>query len=115
MPDPITAIAGFKAAIDLLRSALGAAKDAKDLLPDSTRKDAVSQSLEEADKAARLAEVQVAQSLGYKLCQCTFPPQIMLSQGHDPKATFLNEAEYFKCEKCGREDPSAAMRRRSLV
>ena len=70
-------------------------KQAKDLLPDSSEKRAVEQSLEEAERKSKLVEAQIADALGYQLCKCTFPPQIMLSIG------FRQGLEYFSCERCG--------------
>src|SRR5262249_48823266 len=39
---------------------------------------AVSKQIEKAEAALRASEVELAKTLGYTLCQCTFPPQIML-------------------------------------
>jgi len=63
-------------AFRLVRTALGAVKDAKELLPQHQQK-AVEETLERADMAAAAAEAQLARGLGYQLCQCTWPPQIM--------------------------------------
>ena len=59
-----------KAALDLLRSA-GA------LLPVARRR-AVEQKTDEAEAALKIAAASAAQALGYKLCRCVFPPEIML-------------------------------------
>jgi len=84
----------LKAALSLFSSALSAIKATKDLLPDSKEKEAASLSLEVAERAASLAEADIAKALGYQLCQCTFPPQIMLSKG-DKEST-----EEFVCTLC---------------
>jgi hypothetical protein len=47
--------------------------------------------MEQAEQAMQLAKVQLAQSLGYLLCQRHFPPGIMLK---------LREG-VFRCEQCG--------------
>lgn len=88
------AIEGIKQGFDLLRTALGAAKDAKDLLPESKEKESVAKRIEEAERAVQLGEAQIAQALGYHLCKCTFPPQIMLSKGYE------QSQEKFECPKC---------------
>ena len=61
--------------------------------------------IEKAEKALRASEAELAKALGYKLCQCTFPPQIMLSKGHHAEQGM----EIFKCEKCGKQEPSEHM------
>ncbi|GEM77006.1 hypothetical protein [Vibrio sagamiensis] len=43
-----------------------------------------------------MAEAQIAQALGYQLCKCTFPPQIMLSVG------YRDFEEAFECKLCGK-------------
>lgn len=48
------------------------------LLPTGPNADAAQQRLEQAENALRASEAQLAKALGYQLCQCTFPPQIML-------------------------------------
>ncbi len=53
-------IEALKGAFSLFATAIGAAKKAKDLLPDSSEKKAVEQSLEEAEKKSKLAEAQIA-------------------------------------------------------
>ncbi len=65
-------------------------KEAKDLLP-KNRREPIEKKLEEAERDAKLARAQIAQGLGYELCRCTFPPQIMLSNG-----------EQEQCPKCER-------------
>ena len=94
-----------KLAIDMFKASIGLVKDAKDLLPDGTKKEAITKSLEEAERTAKLAEAQIAKSLGYHLCQCTFPPQIMLSIGY--QGTY----EKFKCPGCTRIYPSESFTR----
>jgi hypothetical protein len=92
----------IKTGLDLIKSALSLAKDATSLLPDDPKTETIHQSLEQAERATKLAEAQIAQALGYTLCQCTFPPQIMLrcETGEDL------EARQFKCSSCGRKEPS---------
>lgn len=104
-----TAIDGVKTGLDLLRSVIGLTRDAKELLPDGSQKDAITRSLEEAEKASRLAEAQIAQALGYHLCKCTFPPQTMLSAGSHP----LRGEAFFKCPICGKQVPSEQYLNRS--
>jgi hypothetical protein len=83
----------FAAALGLLKSAIGLAKDANDLAADSPKRKAAGVALAQAEQQLRLAEGRAAQSLGYDLCQCTFPPQISLLQSDGSK----------RCPKCGRD------------
>ena len=89
-------IEALKGAFSLLGSAIGLAKRAKDLLPEGPEKKAVEQNLEEAERGSKLAEAQIAQALGYMLCKCTFPPQIMLKTGHSRA-----HGDHFQCPRCG--------------
>ena len=77
---------GFRSLGDVIRIL----KEAKDLLP-KRRREPVEKKLEEVEQTAKLAEAQIAQGLGYEICRCTFPPQIMLSIG-----------EQEQCPKCRR-------------
>lgn len=107
MDDLSSAMDSVKTGLSLLGDSIGLIKKAKDLLPDSEDKEVISKSLLEADKAAKLAESQIALALGYKLCQCTFPPQIMLSKGY--KELDYHSEEEFVCPKCNKssiEPPS---------
>ncbi len=68
-----------------LTAYLTAAKTVLDLfkgiraeLPQTTKTHEVAQHIEKAEEALRATEAQLAKALGYPLCQCTWPPQIML-------------------------------------
>jgi hypothetical protein len=92
--DMASAYEALKSGLGLFKDAISIAKGAKDLLPSGKEKDTIAQSLEAAERATQLAEAQIAQALGYHLCQCTFPPQIMLSKGYQ------GYGERFECPKC---------------
>lgn len=98
MDEISTAIDGIKVGISLLSDSINLVRNAKEILPDSDEKKVIEKSLIEADKAAKLAEAQIAQALGYKLCNCTFPPQIMLSTGYTE--TNYRHIEEFVCPAC---------------
>jgi hypothetical protein len=102
----------FNSGITLLRGALGLIRDLREELPPDKRK-AVDQALDQAEKSTALAEAQIASALGYQLCRCTFPPQIMLFVGYDAQATYQEEAAVHKCFRCGNETLPPAVRRRS--
>lgn len=95
--------------LELIRQFFGAAKGTVDLykaltevLPDSESAERLSKGIETAENALRVSEAQLAQAFGYKLCQCTFPPQIMLSVGHHE----TYGEELFECSGCGKRLPT---------
>lgn len=77
-------IASANGVIALIKSVTG-------MLPKG-EKPAVEEKLKEAEGALALANAQLAQSLNYQLCQCSFPPSIMLWR-HGERA--------FVCDACG--------------
>ena len=93
MIDPTEAsgwiIAG-KSGLDLLRSAWA-------LLPKSDEKDRIAKKLEEAEGALELSNAKLAKDLGFRLCQCQFPPKPML---------WDNGRSAYVCQNvaCGRVD-----------
>ncbi|MFT7399065.1 MAG: hypothetical protein ACI832_002317 [Rheinheimera aquimaris] len=107
MDDVTTAIEGVRVGVKLLGESIGLIKQTKDLLPNGTDKTAIEKSLIEAEKAAKLAESQIALALGYKLCQCTFPPQIMLSKGYK-KIDEQYIDEEFVCPNCNKSSIAPA-------
>ena len=75
---------------------LGIAKDTKDLLPEGPKKSEITLKIEKAETDLSIAEAEAAQRLGYRLCRCTYPPQIML---------FDKSANVLRCPntECGHE------------
>ncbi len=98
-------LTSVKVAFDYLRSAISLVKDVNNALPDSAETKTLSKVLENADRASILAEAEVAKSLGYHLCQCSFPPQIMLSIGQRAVKSSGHIKEFFQCPKCNKEYP----------
>lgn len=99
-----------KSGFDTLRTAVGLVKDAQGILPAGEKKDVVGRSLEEADRQIRLAEAQIARGLGYKLCQCEFPPAPMLLVGYQQRQgpRGLYHLDVHQCPKCCRTHPPGA-------
>jgi hypothetical protein len=97
-------LASIAETFGLLRSALALVKDAKDVLPKHQQK-AVDETLQKADQAAKIAEANLAQGLGYQLCQCTWPPQIMLrtSSGDVQSRAQHTRWETWRCFLCFQE------------
>jgi hypothetical protein len=81
--------------IGLIRESLDSLKSLKDLFPKGTKREQVEFKLADAERQIELAESQIALSLGYKLCKCTFPPAIMLRNG------LVDGRENLSCPKCG--------------
>jgi len=74
-----------KAAIDFLRGVVS-------LLPKGVDRNRAAEQVEQAETALKKSEAAVAKDLGFALCQCTFPPQIMLWKEAD-KAHVCPRAE----------------------
>jgi len=81
--------------ISILSSLVSSVKSVVDMLP-KKEKEVASKQLAEAEEKLKIAQTQIAKELGYTLCRCTWPPQIMLHAG---------DAEYgekFRCPACHR-------------
>ena len=63
-------------------------------LPTGAKREAATKDLEQAERELRLPEAEAAAGFGYPLCQCTFPPQVML---------LMPETGQYKCPHCGTE------------
>ena len=87
-----------KSFFDTARSVVGLLKDARDVLPESEGKDRASRALAEAEKAAALAEAQLATAFGYQLCRQHFPPIVMLEVGYKRDGQRVSE-----CPICGND------------
>jgi transposase-like protein len=81
----------------MLRELVALFKDLKSTSPDNEEKnEAIETALQKAERTLRVAEAQVAQTLGHELCRCTFPPQIALSSGF-VKGT---QVQRWRCPSC---------------
>lgn len=60
------------------KNALDIAKGLIGLLPKGPESEKAASEILRAEEALTTSEAQLAKALGYRLCQCTFPPQIML-------------------------------------
>ena len=82
-------IAIAKGGVDALRGALA-------LMPAGAARDELQHRVDQADLSLQKAEVFLAKDLEYKLCRCTFPPQIML---------WKNDIKTNVCGNCGSQNP----------
>jgi hypothetical protein len=84
-------LAALNGTIKLLRSA-------KDQLPNEEQKVLIEKKIAEAEHSLQLGNAEIGQSLGFQLCQCTWPHQVMVSLGYSEE----NQREQFKCRNCGK-------------
>ena len=78
--------------ITLSKNLISTLKEIKTLLPDSEAKTQINETITAAERELALSEAAMAKELGYQLCQCTFPPQIML---------FTGKKRYqYQCNRC---------------
>ena len=61
----------------LYQAALGELKDASLDLPAGDRREAVEKKIKSAEDMLARADAKLAKDLGMRLCDCTWPPQIM--------------------------------------
>lgn len=64
-------IRNAKAALDIFKGARG-------LVPQGPKRDELELTLKSAEEALTRSDAALAKKLGYQLCQCEFPPNIML-------------------------------------
>tara|TARA_R110002074_G_scaffold377728_1_gene555311 strand:+ start:488 stop:856 length:369 start_codon:yes stop_codon:yes gene_type:complete len=92
----------ISAYIHASRDVLGLLKTMTEMMPKGQEADRAADCLKEAERVLQVSEAQLAKALGYTLCQCTFPPQIMLSKGHHAR----HDTEVFQCPSCNKQEPS---------
>lgn len=97
-------IEAFGLAIKYVKDAFDVAKNIKELLPDSAEKRSAIEALEQAEKNFKIAEAHAAKELGYPICKCTWPPQIMLQK----------KMYHFKCDLCSTEVDTKPLEIRSF-
>ena len=95
------AIADLSEYLVAARTLIELFKGIKSELPQGPKAEQTQEQIDRAEQALQAAAAQLAKELGYNLCQCTFPPQIMLSQGTHPSY----EVEVFKCPQCNKQKP----------
>lgn len=91
------------------KTSLDLIKGARSLFPQGTKRDELDAKIRDAEDALARSDAALAKQLGFQLCQCSFPPKIMLwKQGQS----------VFACpdSNCGRlfqpgQDAATAMRK----
>jgi hypothetical protein len=71
VPDWMTYLTAAKTALDII-------KGVRSQLPKGPEADKAQQQIEKAEAALKTSEAELAKSLGFQLCKCSFPPPIML-------------------------------------
>jgi hypothetical protein len=93
----------IKNGVDALRGVVQLIRDVTSgNKPAEQQRKAIDLALEEAEKAAKLADAQTAKALGYTLCHCEFPSVAMLTAGrHNARG---REGPVHECPRCGYND-----------
>ena len=74
-----------------ISTVLSIVKEGKSLAPESPEAKELTSQLKPLEENLKKLEAEVAERLGYELCKCTFPPQIML---------FVKESNSDVCPSC---------------
>ena len=98
MDEISTGISAFKAMIEALRGMLALGKEVKDAMPEGAKKVAFERALKEFDHSAETVKIELAKKWGYPLCNCAFPPTIMLRSGYEQGRNVWDE---YTCPGCG--------------
>lgn len=72
------ALAEWAEYLGAAKTALEVFKEVRSELPKGEKADKAQKQIEKAEEALKKSEAELAKGLGYRLCRCTFPPQIML-------------------------------------
>jgi hypothetical protein len=70
----------IKGWVETVKATIGLLATAKDALPKGKHRDDVEAKLQQAEESMKRADALLAKELGLKLCDCEFPPHVMLWQ-----------------------------------
>jgi hypothetical protein len=84
-------IPSISRALGAASAALQLLKQAKDLVPEGSKKQQVDEAIQSAEEQLKIARSQAAQGLEFELCRNHFPPEVMISKDD------MN----WECPKCG--------------
>lgn len=91
-------IEAYTKSLTAVRGVIDLLKNAANQLPQGEQKSSVEGKVKEAERALGLANAEMGHALGYQLCQCSWPPQIMVTIGAAEKG----KEEQVKCPNCGK-------------
>jgi len=78
--------------VTLTKNLINVLKEIKALVPNPEDRNRLDEKIESAERELAISEAAAARDLGYQLCQCTFPPQIMLFTG--------KKQSQYQCPRC---------------
>ena len=78
-------LAGIRGVLELL-------KDVSTTLPKDAIGRSVEKRIQEVEHALQLANAEMGESLGYPLCRCTWPPQIMVKAENSRQTVTLKSS-----------------------
>jgi transcription initiation factor IIE alpha subunit len=84
--------------VETAKNLVALAREVFKLIPSRKERDKAAALLIEMEKKLQFLEAEAAVKLGYQLCLCHKPPEIMLQTGRQ---------FHFKCPKCGSEKDTA--------
>ena len=70
----------IKGWVETVKATIGLLATAKDALPKGKHRDDVEAKLQQAEESMKRADALLVKELGLKLCDCEFPPHVMLWQ-----------------------------------
>ena len=88
----------FTKGLTTLKEAIGLVHSANDQLPKDEKQKSIQQKVEEAERLIQAGHAAVGQSLGFQLCHCSWPPQVMASSEYSEET----QVEQFTCPNCGK-------------
>lgn len=92
-------VEAYTKGLTAVKSAVDILEQMKDHLPEGEAKSALVQRIAEAEHALQLVHSEMGKSLDRLLCQCTWPPQVMVTVGSSEKG----KMELWKCPNCGKQ------------
>lgn len=88
----------FTKGLKTLKEAIALVHAANDQLPAGGPRKAIQEKISEAERAIQSGHASMGQSLGFQLCHCTWPPQVMTSSDYSEET----RVEQFTCPNCGK-------------
>ena len=89
---------GYTKGLTTLKEAIRLVHSANDQLPTNEQHMIIQQKVEEAERLIQAGHAAMGQSLGFQLCHCTWPPQVMASSAYPEEI----HVELFTCPNCGK-------------
>jgi hypothetical protein len=88
----------FTKGLTTLKEAISLIHEANDQLPEGEPRHSIQQKIAEAERAIQVGHAAMGESLGFQLCHCTWPPQVMTSNAYSEET----RVEQFTCPNCGK-------------